>query len=88
MSKNKFYCLIGNRWRTYDSLLPPLEASAYVYHTDRECEIFGHTGWIWWATGQQGDAPTGEAAKAAAEAALAKRRILNGEISLDARGKQ
>lgn len=81
MNRGKRYCLIANQWRTYDSLLPPLDASAYVYYTELECEIFGHTGWIWWAIGRQGDASTGEDAKLRAEATLDKRRILNGEIT-------
>ena len=46
------------------------EPDALVVWTEEPSPETGHVGWCWWAQGRMGDAPTLEAAKTAAEAAL------------------
>lgn len=53
---------------------PPgdFEPQAVVTFTTEPSPETGHEGWVWWALGDMGEAPSLEAAKAAAERSLAK----------------
>ncbi len=53
------------RWPEHDS-----DPAAVVTYTTEPSPETGHVGWCWWARGAMGDAPTYEAACAAAVAAL------------------
>ena len=46
-------------------------AAVITYTTDPSPET-GHVGWVWWALGEMGEAPSMEAAKAAAVEALGR----------------
>jgi len=53
-------------WPTDDS-----DPAAVVTYSEEPSPETGHVGWMWWALGAMGDAPTYEAACAAAVAAVA-----------------
>jgi hypothetical protein len=44
------------------------EPWAVITYADKPSPETGHVGWMWWALGEMGDAPTYEAAKRKAEA--------------------
>lgn len=48
------------------------EPLALVTYATEPSPETGHVGWYWWALGKMGEAPTYEAAKAAAQASLAR----------------
>ena len=45
---------------------------AIVRYSEEPSPETGHVGWCWWALGKMGDAPTREAACAAAEAEITR----------------
>jgi hypothetical protein len=47
-----------------------VEAWAVISYTEEPSPETGHVGWVWWAQGRMGDAPTLAAARARALAAL------------------
>jgi hypothetical protein len=48
-------------------------ARAVITLADEPSPETGHVGWCWWAMGSMGDAPSYEAARAAAEAEIQRR---------------
>lgn len=61
---------VGDAWH-----LLGREPDAIVRYSEEPSPETGHVGWCWWALGKMGDAPTREAACAAAEAEI-RRAIL------------
>ena len=59
----------GGRWH-WPSGANPLAVVTYATAPNPET---GHVGWMWWALGAMGDAPTYEAACAAAVAEIRRR---------------
>lgn len=50
------------------------EPDAVVTYSTEPSPETGHVGWMWWARGRMGEAPTYTAARAAAEQALLRER--------------
>lgn len=59
---------IEGEWRFEEA--DGAEPAAVITHTTEPSPETGHVGWCWWALGRMGDAPSYEAAKAAAEAVV------------------
>ena len=64
---------IDGAWR------PPSEGQpwAFVGYTEEPTPDTGHVGWIWWAQGKMGDAPSFAAAREMAERTLRRMPILH-----------
>lgn len=62
----------GGEWHFPEAEGPdPLAVITYSWDPSPET---GHVGWMWWALGAMGDAPTYEAARDAAVAAIQRRK--------------
>ena len=53
------------------------DPAAVITYTENPSPETGHIGWLWWALGKMGEAPSYEAAKSAAECVV--RRAMYGE---------
>ena len=53
------------------------DPAAVITYTEEPSPETGHIGWLWWALGKMGEAPSYEAAKFAAECVV--RRAMYGE---------
>lgn len=56
----------------FDTAEEALQAAVITYDSEEPSPETGHVGWCWWALGKMGDAPTREAACAAAEAEITR----------------